>query len=474
MPASGRWREPAGATRRRAVAGARAPVPVGLSAVGSTLLAVALTLTSALSAAPAAAATAPAAAATAPPGIRVVPDGTGGLTAGMALGDVGPAEARTELARFRADGANSVSIFVWWIVRGRSADTLSRYGGTLSDADLVEEIRQAEADHLAVSLTPVFYCLGCQGGWRGTVAPADLSAFFAHYRAFVDHYASLAQQTGVTTFYAGSEMTSLETDTSGWDAVIAGVRRRFRGQVAYEENWDVLGRATFLDRVDLIGVSAYFPLDDAPAPNLARLLSDWTASRSEVAAGSDWVAELSALAAHTGKPLVFGEAGYMSGDYAARQPFLDFEGQADWLLQSDLYQALLETFSGRSWWRGVVWWQWYPPTAGGTGSGRTPQGKTAEALLRDWYLRGWRARDPAQPIPLLASSGARRRASSGPARIQSLSPAAALTVPALVAAPEEGARGPLGRHRQDEVALLGSVALLVLVGVGAGLALARF
>src|SRR6185312_12435715 len=117
----------------------------------------------------------------------------------------------------------------------------------------------------------------------------------------------------------GSELTSLEAQTSRWRSLIAGVRRHYHGTVAYEENWDVLGQAQFLSSLDEIGVSAYFPLDDQAAPNLTRLLSDWNTSQSSAAPGRHWVSELSALAARTGRPIVFGEAGYMSGDYSARQ-----------------------------------------------------------------------------------------------------------------------------------------------------------
>ncbi|MHB1924748.1 MAG: glycoside hydrolase family 113 [Acidimicrobiales bacterium] len=366
-----------------------------------------------------------------PAGITTVTDGTGGLTAGAAVPNMGSAADDRALARIKADGLNTVSLFVWWLTAGPTSDAVSPYQGTQSDASLDAEIRTARADGLAVSLTPVFYCSGCQGGWRGTMEPADATVFFAAYGAFIDHYATLAQRDGVSTFFVGSEMSSLETDTSQWRTVISGARSRFHGTLAYEENWDVLGQARFLSDVDLIGVSAYFPLDDEASPDLTRLLGDWTSSQSSSAPGSNWAQELAGLAQSTGRPIVFGEAGYMSGDFAARQPFLDFHGQADWQLQADLYQALLQTFSGRSWWKGVDWWEWFASSDAANDDSRSPAGKTAESLLKDWYAKGWRPAAPDQSLTLLASG--RAAAPAPAARIESASAPSSVTIPGVVA-----------------------------------------
>jgi len=365
-----------------------------------------------------------------PAGITTVAGGTGGQTAGAAVPDMGSAADDRALARIKADGLNTVSLFVWWLTPGPTSDALSPYQGTQSDTSLDAEISTARSDGLAVSLTPVFYCSGCQGGWRGTMEPSDDTVFFTSYAGFVNHYATMAQRDGVTTFFVGSEMSSLETDTSRWRSVISGVRSRFHGTLAYEENWDVLGQAHFLSDVDLIGVSAYFPLDDGASPALSRLLGDWTSSQSSSAPGHNWEEELAGLARRTGRPIVFGEAGYMSGDFAARQPFLDFQGQADWQLQSDLYQALLQTFSGRSWWRGVDWWEWFPPSGSLSDDSRTPEAKTAESLLKDWYGRGWRPSDPNQALTLVASG---QTGTAPAAHIESESAPSSVTIPGVVA-----------------------------------------
>jgi hypothetical protein len=328
-------------------------------------------------------------------------DGTDGRVAGAALTDLGSADASqaaAAVARLRADGLNTVALNVWWQTDSPTASSLHPYSGTVDDTTLSAQMAVAEAAGLHVVVVPLFYCTGCEGGSRSVVHPADVAGFFASYRAFVDRYAALAQAGGATTLYVGSELSSLEGATAEWRSVIAGARALFHGQIAYEENWDVLGNARFLDAVDLIGVSAYFPLDPAASPSLAQLLADWHSSTVPGWQGRDWVAAVARLAATYRKPVVFGEVGYMSGDHAAARPYLDWYDTPNPTLQADLYQALLETFGGYQWWAGAVWWDYELEPDSVAANGRTFAGKPAETVLQLWYAGGVRPPSPTTPM----------------------------------------------------------------------------
>lgn len=334
-----------------------------------------------------------------------VPDGTDGKVAGMAIPNVSQQQSPDEVTRLRHDGLNTISLFVWWVMQKQDSDSLApdyQDGITETDTNLELQMESTEQAGMNVILVPIFYCLNCSGGWRGTIDPSDPTAWFTSYESFIDHYAQIGQRYGAKTLFVGSEMSSMESYTSDWEEVIADARAIFSGQIGYEENWDVVGQAKFVDDVDVIGISAYFPLDDSSSPALPDLLADWTDSHASATANENWVKELTNLADSTGKPILFGEVGYMSGDHAAKQPFLNYQDTTNWQLQSDLYQALLETFEGYSWWDGVVWWEWYLTSDTTSDDDRSPRGKTAEDLLRRWYELGQR---PASPgIPLVLSS----------------------------------------------------------------------
>jgi hypothetical protein len=349
----------------------------------------------------------------APDGVTTVADGTAGKVAGMAIPNVDPQQSAAEVQRLHnVDGLNTISLFVWWWMPKSDSNYVERCTNpaaqgdqqgcnpTEPDAELQVQIAAARQNGMRVILVPIFYCGTCEGGWRGTAQPSDVNAWFTSYRQFIDHYATLAQSNGVSTLFIGSEMDSLESQTAQWQQVISEARQHFSGQVGYEQNWDVLGSAHFLGAVDIVGVSAYFPLDDGQSPSLATLVGDWSNSHASAYQGRNWTATLASFARSTGKPILFGEVGYMSGDYAAKQPFLNYQATINWQLQSDLYQALLETFEGQSWWAGVVWWEWYIPTNTGSDNTRTPRGKTAEALMQHWYHDGWRPATPGTPLVL--------------------------------------------------------------------------
>ena len=328
-------------------------------------------------------------------------DGTNGRVAGAALTDLGAADASpaaAAIAHLRADGMNTVALNVWWQADSPTASSVHPYAGTVGDSTLSTQMAVALAAGMRVVLVPLFWCAGCEGGSRSMIHPANLSAFFASYRVFVDRYAALAQAGGVTTLFVGSELSSLEPATNQWRAVISDSRGLFHGQIAYEENWDVLGNAHYLDAVDLIGVSAYFPLDGAASPSLAQLLADWHSSSMPGWQGRDWVAAVARLAGTYRKPVVFGEAGYMSGDHAAARPYLDWYDTPNPTLQADLYQALLETFGAYPWWAGAVWWDYELVPDAAAANGRTFAGKPAETVLQLWYAGGVRPQNPATPM----------------------------------------------------------------------------
>jgi hypothetical protein len=314
----------------------------------------------------------------------------------MVLSSMGQTESTADaVARMKSDGINTVSLFVWWWADNPQSTSLAPYGGTEPDAQLSSQIATIRQAGLKVILVPIFYCGTCEGGWRGVMQPSDDNAFFASYTQFIDHYARLAQADGVWLMFAGSEMTTLEGMTSQWENVISSVRQNYKGLVGYEQNWDVLAHPQFLSDVDVVGVSGYFPLDDAPSPTVSQLVADWTNSHAGAYAGRNWVGDLTHLANETGKPILFGEVGYMDSTYAGRQPFLNSFFAPDSQLQADLYQALLQTFSGYSWWMGVSWWEW---SDSGADADRSPIGKPAEQLLQKWYTQGWRP-SGADPTP---------------------------------------------------------------------------
>ena len=139
---------------------------------------------------------------------------------------------------------------------------------------------------------------------------------------------------------------------------------------------------SFWAQVDLFGADVYTPLTDKTNPTRQELVAGWRRNRY----GHDMVAAFSNLQKAYGKPFLFTEVGYRSGDGTNRAPW-DWGASlaADPAEQADCYAALYEVWSREtSWMKGPFWWAWdvNPPGAGDTGY--NPRGKPAEDVLRQW------------------------------------------------------------------------------------------
>jgi hypothetical protein len=291
-----------------------------------------------------------------------------------------------EYDRLASDGINTVMIDVWWDVEPGPGSVVHPGSRTESDADLMAQMALATSRGLQVYLEPKFWCPSCLGTgvtWRGSYQPADLDRFFTSYALFVGHYADIARLGGADTYFVGSELSRLEGQTSRWRTLIADARSRFTGRLAYETNWGDLSQVRFWDALDVIGVSAYFPLSDAAHPSVPALKRAWhRADARGPYHGRNWYAELRGLSRRWHRPVLFGESGYLSSTYAAQNPSnVQAQYELDEQAQANAYRALLDTFQRESWWQGVVWWEW------GLGSGTTytPRGKLAEGILKNAY-----------------------------------------------------------------------------------------
>ena len=149
-----------------------------------------------------------------------------------------------------------------------------------------------------------------------------------------------------------------------WRQIIATVRGAFHGEVTYDE-LGYIGRpgvaaddVTFWDALDYIGISMYLPLATDKTPSLSEAFAalynnpivDWqTEPRINVPA------TLQALAEHTGKDIIFTEAGSQSRTGALTSPAYTTGGLNFWE-QSALYAVLLHEFAKYPWFRGFNWW----------------------------------------------------------------------------------------------------------------------
>ena len=124
-----------------------------------------------------------------------------------------------------ATGLNTVELVpTWYQDTANSTVIYADSQKTAADDGLVDVIGEFRAAGVKVVLKPHVDIKS--GAWRGSLTPADASAWFDSYTAFIDHYAQIAQQESVEILSVGTELASLSgvAYQSQWNTVIDSVK----------------------------------------------------------------------------------------------------------------------------------------------------------------------------------------------------------------------------------------------------------
>jgi len=215
---------------------------------------------------------------------------------------------------------------------------------------------------------------------------SDWRQWFESYRAFILHYAELAERCHMEILCVGTELgTDVVSREKDWRDLIAAVRSVYHGKLTYAANWYREFEAVpFWDALDFIGIQAYFPLSEAAHPSLDDLVEGW----------KPHLEAIQQVQSRFGKPVLFTEIGYRSVPEAAARPwewpsrFESASAPSDPDLQADCYEAFFRAVWPLPWIAGAYWWKWFPdgrrweePDS----TGFSPQGKPAEAVLARGY-----------------------------------------------------------------------------------------
>lgn len=257
-------------------------------------------------------------------------------------------------------------------------------------------IAQAHARGLWVLLIPHIWT--DTGGWRGEIAFDDARGWqrwFAAYTRFVTAWARVAEEAGADMLSVAVEMCS-SSGRPEWQGVIDAIRREYRGLLTYSANWDEEDRVTFWDRLDVIGIQAFYPLAERPGASLDAL-------RRAAVERAD---RIERWALREGRPVMFTEFGYTARTDPTLRPWEWPDGmqnvRVDAHAQAEGYRALMEAFIPRRWFAGGFVWRYYSNPMDSSQEapwGFSPRGREGEQVLRelyDWRV-GWGS-DPAEPL----------------------------------------------------------------------------
>jgi hypothetical protein len=303
--------------------------------------------------------------------------------AGMTWGWVGirgswdtSASALSMQTMAQSTGINWVTIaFAALQDTAQSTEIHWRDAPTVTDQEVLAEIRRAKSLVLQVCLKPVVNC--ADGTWRAHINFFDIevppepkwSDWWASYTEFIVHFARIAQETGCEMFCVGCEMVQTDRRADEWRRLIAEVRAVYAGVVTYNCDKYQEDHVTWWDAVDVISSSGYYPV------------GHW----------EEQLDRIEAVVRREGLPFLFMEAGCPSREGSQHLPN-DWKhpGAASTAAQEEWYREAFTATEKRDWVGGFVLWDWPAVLPDGNpeqDTDYTIHRKPAAALVREHYQR---------------------------------------------------------------------------------------
>lgn len=281
----------------------------------------------------------------------------------------------------KAAGVSHVAVVVPYYMKNDTATAIykhPRFSVPLGTVErTVGDIRQRG---MKVMLFPILRVEDkSNGGWRGTLKPSDLDAFFESYTRYILEFARLASRLEIPLMSVGSELSTMDVHADRWRAVIAAVREVYAGKLTYSANWDHYEEVGFFDALDFAGVTGYFELADKESggadPSTEQLVHSW---REVYVRLMRWQHRI-------GKPLILTEVGYLSQKGAAARPWNEGADEPiDLELQRRCYEAVRRVWDGEERLAGLYFWNWFG-WGGADSKEYTPRNKPAAGEVKKWY-----------------------------------------------------------------------------------------
>jgi hypothetical protein len=247
--------------------------------------------------------------------------------------------------------ANSIAISFPFYTYGITSDQVYADPATTPTPREIEDfLKVAAQSDMRVTIRPLLNedVLVAQNplAWRGSIEPESTSAWFQSYQQLLMPYAEAAQEGHAATFVVGTELESLE-QAPEWAGLISALQSVYKGQLAYDQNFDEFAAGD--DNLPLPGhnVDAYprFDLpDSASVSTLAQAWESWLGLQPPAVL----------------QQLVLSEVGIVTEPGAYQDPgaWLGTENTpVDVQVQANWYQAVCQAVAAENVGGGIYWWE---------------------------------------------------------------------------------------------------------------------
>ncbi len=248
-----------------------------------------------------------------------------------------------------------------------------------SDEGVIGSIELAHQKKLSVMLKPHLWIGdGIYTGEFTLTSEKEWQVWENSYQEYMLHFAALGDSMQVDILCIATELgTSIKERPQFWNTFIDTLKKVYHGKLSYAANWDDYKYVPFWQKLDYIGVDAYFPLSTEKSPSKESLQKGWI----------KYTGELEKISSKYKRPILFTEYGYRNVDYTAAEPWKENEGDQNDQGQATAYEALYESLKGKSWFAGGYVWKWYIENTRHRNRDidYTPQERPALKVIEKWY-----------------------------------------------------------------------------------------
>lgn len=290
--------------------------------------------------------------------------------------------------RLKQNNIEWITIVPWGFQKDYKASAVNHYDG--DSTQLYDRITLIRDAGFKVFVKPhVWVDTTIEGKWRSEIFPLNEKNWMQwqnSYEKYILHYAKIAEKAGAEMFCVGTEFTRLAIEKPiFWQELIQKLRTIYTGKLTYAANWyKEYEEIPFWDKLDYIGIQAYFPLVDKKHPSLEDLRDGW----------KKYIPKMVAISKNYNRKILFTEMGYKSTASAAIEPWLWAEHLMDEKLiyseetQANCYKSFFENLWNKNWFAGVHIWQIRADYSEGTEWIKLdfmPQGNTAEKIITEGF-----------------------------------------------------------------------------------------
>lgn len=183
-------------------------------------------------------------------------------------------------------GANSIAFSFPLYTDGQRPKRVYTEAETPSPEVMARIIKASRARGLRVMVRPLLdeeNLRTTSGGWRGTIAPPNLDAWFRSYEQALEPFLEAAASAEAEEFVLATELTSLQSHRARWTALAERAGTVFPGTLSYTFNFDSNG-PTVVPADGSLGLDLYFAVNlgpDATVDQLTKALSQHILQKPE-------------------------------------------------------------------------------------------------------------------------------------------------------------------------------------------------